>query len=74
VFGCFIDDRHGAASIEEIGVENVMVECDYPHGDSSWPHTGELILGQIAHLDPVDRDKVLAGNARRVFGLEAHRG
>ncbi len=74
VFGCFIDDRHGAASIEEIGVENVMVECDYPHGDSSWPHTGELILGQIAHLDPVDRDKVLAGNARRVFGLEDDRG
>ena len=70
VFGCFIDDRHGAASIEEIGVGNVMVECDYPHGDSSWPHTGGLILGQIAHLDPVDQEKVLAGNARRVFGLE----
>ena len=69
VFGCFIDDRHGAASIEEIGVGNVMVECDYPHGDSSWPHTRELMLEQVAHLSTEDRDRVLTGNARRVFGL-----
>ena len=71
VFGCFIDDRHGAASIGELGVENVMVECDYPHGDSSWPHARDLILEQIAHLDPDEQEKVLAGNARRVFGLGA---
>ena len=71
VFGCFIDDRHGAASIGELGVDNVMVECDYPHGDSSWPHTRELILGQVAHLDADEQAKVLEGNARRVFGLEA---
>ena len=74
VYGCFIDDRHGAASIEEIGVDNVMVECDYPHGDSSWPHTGQLIRDQIAHLSTEDRDKVLAGNARRVFELDGDRG
>ena len=51
VFGCFIDDRHGASSIGEIGVDNVMVECDYPHGDSSWPHARNLILDQVAHLE-----------------------
>jgi predicted TIM-barrel fold metal-dependent hydrolase len=71
VFGCFIDDRHGAASIAELGVDNVMVECDYPHGDSSWPHARELILEQVAHLDADEQAKVLQGNARRVFGLEA---
>ena len=72
VFGCFIDDLHGAHSIEEIGVDNVMVECDYPHGDSSWPHSGKLISDQIGHLSRLDRDKVLSGNARRVFGLDDH--
>lgn len=71
VFGCFIDDRHGARSIEEIGVGNVMVECDYPHGDSSWPHTRELLLDQVAHLEPAAQTQVLSGNARRVFGLGA---
>ena len=69
VFGCFIDDRHGARSIEEVGVDNVMVECDYPHGDSSWPNSGRLVVEQLAHLAPDDLEKVLVGNARRVFGL-----
>ncbi len=71
VFGCFIDDRHGASSIDEIGIDNVMVECDYPHGDSSWPHARNLILEQVAHLNGDEQAKVLEGNARRVFGLEA---
>ena len=48
-----------------------MVECDYPHGDSSWPHARDLILEQVAHLGPDEQEKVLAGNARRVFGLGA---
>jgi hypothetical protein len=48
-----------------------MVECDYPHGDSSWPHARELILEQVSHLAPAEQDQVLEGNARRVFGLEA---
>ena len=74
VFGCFIDDRHGARSIEEIGIGNVMVECDYPHGDSSWPHTRELLLAQVAHLDADVQAQVLHGNARRVFGLDGSRG
>ena len=75
VFGCFIDDVHGANSIEAIGVDQVFAECDYPHGDSSWPKSRALIRSQIAHLDEVDQAKVLAGNARRVFGLgEEERG
>ena len=37
VFGCFIDDEHGIASIDEIGEDNIMCETDYPHSDSTWP-------------------------------------
>lgn len=71
VFGCFIDDVHGAWSIEQIGVDNVMTECDYPHGDSSWPKSRSLIRSQVAHLSEENQAKALAGNARRVFGLDA---
>jgi len=74
VFGCFIDDVHGARSIGEIGVDNVMAECDYPHGDSTWPGTRSRVLEQVAHLDADDQRKVLAGNARRVFGLDSRVG
>ena len=37
VFGCFIEDHHGIASIDEIGEDNIMCETDYPHSDSTWP-------------------------------------
>ena len=37
VFGCFIEDHHGIASLDEIGEDNIMCETDYPHSDSTWP-------------------------------------
>ena len=38
IYGCFIDDAHGIASLDEIGEDNVMCETDYPHSDSTWPN------------------------------------
>jgi predicted TIM-barrel fold metal-dependent hydrolase len=67
VFGCFIDDPHGAANIREIGIDNVMAEVDYPHADSTWPNSEELFLRQLAELDDAELTKVLRGNAERVF-------
>src|SRR5262249_27371468 len=34
IYGCFIEDYFGAANLGFIGVDNVMVETDYPHSDS----------------------------------------
>ena len=39
VFGCFFRDNHGLKSLYEIGVNNVTYETDYPHTDTTWPHT-----------------------------------
>ena len=69
VYGCFIEDRHGALSIEEIGVDNVMVETDYPHSDSTWPDCIKSARAEIGHLSEADQYKVLRGNAERVFSF-----
>ena len=39
VYGCFFRDRHGLESLDEVGVDNVTFETDYPHTDSTWPDT-----------------------------------
>ena len=44
--GCFIDDAHGIASIDEIGVDNIMCETDYPHSDSTWPNCIAMVKRQ----------------------------
>ena len=70
IYGCFIDDKFGARQIEQIGVDNVMLETDYPHGDSSFPSSLERAEKSLAHLSEHDRTKVMRGNACRVFDFE----
>jgi len=67
VFGCFIDDVHGIASIDEIGEDNIMCETDYPHSDSTWPDCIGVVKKRIAHLSPEIQYKILRGNAERLY-------
>jgi predicted TIM-barrel fold metal-dependent hydrolase len=69
IYGCFIDDEHGSESLDVIGVDNVMMETDYPHTDSSWPHSSELAEKRLAKYSSETRYKVLRGNAQRVFNF-----
>ena len=39
VYGCFFRDVHGLESLHRVGVDNMTFETDYPHTDSTWPHT-----------------------------------
>jgi predicted TIM-barrel fold metal-dependent hydrolase len=70
MYGCFIEEEFGARQIHEIGVDNVMLETDYPHGDSSYPHSLENAQRRLAYLSADDRAKVMRGNACRVFDFE----
>jgi predicted TIM-barrel fold metal-dependent hydrolase len=38
---CFISDPIGLALRNDIGIENICWEMDYPHSDSSWPEAPE---------------------------------
>jgi predicted TIM-barrel fold metal-dependent hydrolase len=67
VYGCFIDDIFGAENIDAVGVDNVMAESDYPHTDSNWPHSLEVISKRIAGRSDEDKWKILQGNARKLF-------
>jgi predicted TIM-barrel fold metal-dependent hydrolase len=69
IFGCFYRDLHGVRSLDEVGVDNVTFETDYPHSDSTWPHSREVVEEQTAHLDRDVVEKVVRGNAIRMLGL-----
>ena len=70
VFGCFFDDAHGLKSVDEIGVDNITYESDYPHSDSTWPHTRQIAEEQMADLTDDERRKIVRGNAITLFGLD----
>ena len=70
VYGCFFRDRHGLESLARVGVDNTTFETDYPHTDSTWPHTKELAGEMMADLPQDVVDKVCRGNAIRMLGLD----
>jgi len=47
-----------------------MIETDYPHTDSLWPHSLEAAHKSLEGRSDADKYKVLQGNARRVFTFE----
>ena len=71
VFGCFIEDHHGIASIDEIGEDNIMCETDYPHSDSTWPDCIGTVRGIIGHLPEETQRKILRGNAEKLYRFTA---
>jgi len=40
---CTLDDPSTIVTRHRIGVENILFETDYPHGDGTWPDTQSLI-------------------------------
>lgn len=71
VFGCFIDDMHGVRNLDVIGEDNVMIETDYPHSDSTWPNCLEYAKKQLAGLSDETQFKIMRGNAERLFRWDA---
>ncbi len=67
IYGCFIDDVHGVRNLDAIGYDNVMIETDYPHSDSTWPNCLEHAQKQLAGISPENRHKIMRGNAERLF-------
>lgn len=70
IFGCFIDDIHGIKNLGDIGVDNVMIETDYPHSDSTWPNCLKMAKDQLVGLPDEVQYKILRGNAERLFRFQ----
>jgi predicted TIM-barrel fold metal-dependent hydrolase len=70
VYGCFFDDEHGLDSLDKVGVNNITFETDYPHSDSTWPHTLEVAKKLMGHLEPDVIAKLVRGNAIEMLSLD----
>jgi hypothetical protein len=64
---CTIDDPSTIDTRHRIGVENIMVEVDYPHGDSTWPDTQEVLRQAWGHLPPAEIRAMCCENAARLY-------
>jgi predicted TIM-barrel fold metal-dependent hydrolase len=67
---CFIDDPSGVANLERVGVDGVCWESDYPHSDSTWPTSPEVLWASIEGLPDGVIDKITHENAMRLFRFD----
>lgn len=64
-------EEFGMTLHEQIGTDRILVESDYPHADSRWPHTRDVLARLLVDVDDDDARAIAGGNARHVFGLAA---
>jgi len=75
VVTCFIDDRVGLENRARLNIDNTCWECDYPHSDSTWPNSPEVLAESLGGLTDTEVDAVTHRNAMRIFSFDpfAHR-
>jgi predicted TIM-barrel fold metal-dependent hydrolase len=64
---CTIDDPSTIVTRDVIGVDHIMFETDYPHGDGTWPDTQALIEQVWGELPVDELRKMLHLNAARLY-------
>jgi predicted TIM-barrel fold metal-dependent hydrolase len=64
---CTIDDPSTIETRHRIGVENIMVEVDYPHGDGTWPDTQLVIEKYWGHIPDDELRMMCCENAATLY-------
>jgi len=65
-FSTFYDPR-SLALREDIGVDRIMIESDYPHFDSSWPDTQRIVGRQLEGIADGDVERITHRNASELY-------
>ncbi len=70
IYVTFFDDAVGGHNFAWWGEDNCMWSNDYPHPNSTWPRSREVIERDLGHLTPELRKKLVCDNVAQVFGLK----
>jgi predicted TIM-barrel fold metal-dependent hydrolase len=76
IFGSIFDDLQGLIDREAVGMEQIMIETDFPHKDSTYPHSEKVVseLVTTAGLNDKEINQLVRGNAIAVYGLDRYFG
>lgn len=64
---CAVEDPSTFALRDVIGVDHIFLEQDYPHCDSTWPRTQQVIAKEIGGLPEDDVRRMTWQNASEVY-------
>ena len=72
VYGCIFDDDTALLCRDLIGMDQIMIEVDYPHSACAYPNIVEVAAGlaETAKLNAEEQWKFFRGNAIAAYGLD----
>lgn len=69
VYGSFIRDPVGVANRHLPGGHNIMWSTDYPHSETTWPHSQKNLERHFTGVPDAERQAIVCDNAYRFYGL-----
>ena len=70
VWATFQDDPIGASNAAVFGEDNCMWASDFPHTDTTWPHSRQVIERDFANVPAHITHKIVYENAAKLYGIE----
>ena len=67
----FQDDWTAFQFAEHMGPNQLMWANDFPHSDSTWPWSQDVIAEQTAHLSPELKKRILRDNVAELYKIAA---
>ncbi|MGE0487508.1 MAG: amidohydrolase family protein [Gammaproteobacteria bacterium] len=71
VYFTFQDDFTAFHFKDHLNLERILWANDYPHSDSTWPWSQDVIAAQTAHLSEAEKNSVLHDNVAGLYGLDS---
>jgi predicted TIM-barrel fold metal-dependent hydrolase len=69
VYGSFINDRLGVICRNEPGGRNIMWSSDYPHSETTFPNSRDVIARDFVGVPEEDIRMIVAERARRLYAV-----
>ena len=69
LYATFQDDPVGIQLRDALGVDNIMWASDFPHSDSTWPRSREVVERDFAGVPDDEVDKIVRDNCAQLYGL-----
>jgi predicted TIM-barrel fold metal-dependent hydrolase len=69
VWGSFIQDRTGILNRKQPGAKNIMWSSDYPHSETTFPRSREIIVRDFAGIPEEDVRDIICNNAKKLYRL-----
>ena len=63
------DDAFGIRERHYIGIDSLCWGNDYPHTESTFPRSQQIMGARLRDVPAAERDKILHGNVSRIYGF-----